>query len=407
MRIVGLGALVVLVLGAGLVGPRGEGAAPASDVSYVSPAPHAPGPGRLSPPTDDPLPLMEGALIADGLDRPTTVVAAGPGRLFVGEKSGVIRVILDGEVLDDPLVDLDAEIPDAKTEQGLLSMALHPDFASNGLLYLHLTDAEGDVRIVEYRMSSDEPNRLDPDSARLIMWVHEPGQFHNGGAVRFGPEGHLFVSFGDGGFGEPERNARLPQNVLGTIVRIDVDAADPYAVPVDNPYVGTTFAPEVWVHGMRNPWRFWIDPVDRVLVIGDVGQFAWEEVTVLPLDEPGFDLGWPIMEADQCYWEEECDRAGLVLPAITYGHPPGCAVIAGPVYRGSAVPEMRGMVVYADYCNGMIRAFGMRDGHVVRHDDVVAAPGYGPLQSLGVDWDGEVLVLTQEGELRRLRPLGG
>jgi glucose/arabinose dehydrogenase len=404
MRILGALLVVAGVLSVGLAVDPG---APAPSVPIVAAVEPGPGPGSLQQPSSVPIPDLEAVLVADGLDRPTSAVEDHLGRLFVTEKSGVIRVIVDGQMVEQPVFDLDDRIPDDRVEQGLLSMVLHPEFADNGLFYVDFTDELGDTRVVEYRMlETDQGPVADLGSARSILWVDQPGQYHNGGMLQFGPEGRLFVSFGDGGFGSPQANARDLSNVLGSIVRIDVDAADPYAVPIDNPFVGTGLAPETWVYGLRNPWRFFIDPVERVIVIGDVGQFTWEEVTVLPLDRGGFDLGWPTVEGGFCYEDPDCDPAGTVLPDFAYNHLVGCAVVGGPVYRGKAIEGLRGMVVYADFCGGFVRAFGLLDRHVVRTVDLLEQAAHGPILSLAVDADGEILVLTQGGEIRRLQPAG-
>lgn len=348
------------------------------------------------------MPDLEATLVVDGLDRPTFAVPFGDGRLLVTEKSGVIRVVDRGRILSVPFLDLDAAVPDHRPERGLLALALHPDFAENRKFYVHLTDGEGDSRLIEYRVSHDDPNVADPASAKLILAVEQPGEFHNGGMLQFGPEGYLYVAMGDGGFGEPDRNARLRQNVLGSILRIDVDGGDPYAVPSDNPFVGTADAPEIWLSGMRNPWRFFIDPESRQIVIGDVGQFDWEEITVLPLDAGGLDLGWPVVEGAECYQAESCSTAGLTMPEVVYSHSFGCAVIAGPIYRGSLIPDLDGMVVYADFCTGLVRGISLFEGHVLRHMSLLRPGAHGPILSLAVDENNEILILTQEGEIRRL-----
>lgn len=397
--------VVTCLLAGGAVVDTGDGPAPRR---ATVPAPLVTGgPGVLSPPSMDPIPDLEAVLVAAGFDRPTAAVEDHRDRLYVAEKSGVVRVVASGTVLEQPLIDLDAAIPDRRVEQGLLGLALHPRFAESGLLYLNFTDEWGDTRIVEYRVveTSDGPV-ADPASARLVMWVDQPGQFHNGGMLQFDPEGRLFVGFGDGGFGDPQSNARNPRSVLGSIVRIDVDAARPYAVPADNPLVGTDAAPEVWAFGVRNPWRFFIDPVDRVVVVADVGQFTWEEISILSLDAGGYDLGWPLVEGPSCYAEPGCDPGAFVEPAYTYSHGVGCAVVGGPVYRGSAIPGLQGMVVYADFCGGFVRAFGMTDAAVSREVDLLEQAAHGPILSLAVDGDGEILVLTQFGEVRRLQPVG-
>ena len=345
-------------------------------------------------------------MVVDGLDRPTFAVQLGDGRLLVTEKGGFIRLVSDGEILPEPFLDLDAVTPDHRPERGLLTLAIHPQFEQNGQFYVHLTDADGDSRLIEYRVSQDDPNLADPESAKLILAVEQPGEFHNGGMLQFGPEGYLYVALGDGTFAfDVNPNAALKQTLLGSILRIDVDAGDPYAIPSDNPYVGEGFAAEIWSSGMRNPWRFSIDPVTRQMAIGDVGQFSREEITVVPLDVGGLDLGWPRMEGDECYLADSCVTAGLTMPDVVYSHGIGCAVVAGSIYRGALIPELDGMIVYADYCSGLLRAFSLFEGHVFGHVNLLALGTLGPVLSLAVDGDGEILILTELGEIRRLQPI--
>ncbi len=394
--------VVIAALGLGSIGLLGFGAAPTSTV-LSEPRPRT---GTAPPPvfpSDAPMPEIEASLVVDGLDRPTFAVPTGDGRLLVTEKGGLIRVVVDGQILLDPFLDLDAVIPDRRPERGLLGLALHPQYSSNGRFYVHFTDGDGDSRLIEYQVSADDPNLADPSSARLILAVEQPGEFHNGGMIQFGPDGYLWVAFGDGDFGDSDRNAALRQNLLGSILRIDVDAAAPYAGPADNPYVGTDLAAEIWLSGMRNPWRFFIDAENRQIVIGDVGQFRWEEITVLPMDAGGLDLGWPRLEGSACYQAPSCATDGLTLPDVVYSHSVGCAVIAGPIYRGSLIPELEGMIVYADFCSGLVRAFSLFDGHVLGNIALLEPGVYGPILSLAIDENNEILLLTQMGEIRRLQ----
>ncbi|MEE9581543.1 MAG: PQQ-dependent sugar dehydrogenase [Acidimicrobiia bacterium] len=394
--------VVIAALGLGWLGSSSIGAAPAPQV-LSEPRPRT---GTAPPPalpSDAPMPEIEASLVVDGLDRPTFAVPTGDGRLLVTEKGGLIRVVVDGRILPDPFLDLDDVIPDNRPERGLLAIALHPQFSDNGRFFVHFTDGDGDSRLIAYEVSADDPNLADPASARLILAVEQPGEFHNGGMIQFGPDGYLWVGLGDGGFGEPDRNAALRQNLLGSILRIDVDAADPYAVPADNPYVGTDLAAEIWLSGMRNPWRFFIDAEARQIVIGDVGQFRWEEITVLPMDAGGLDLGWPRLEGSMCYQADSCATGGLTMPDVVYSHSFGCAVIAGPIYRGSLIPELEGMIVYADFCSGLVRAFSLFDGHVLGNVALLEPGVHGPILSLAIDENEEILLLTQNGEIRRLQ----
>jgi len=397
--------MVLVALGLGWIGPIGEGAAPGV-LALSAPRPQATTAVPPTAPSDDPLPDLEAVVLVDGLDRPTFAVSIGVGRFLVTEKAGFIRVVADGEILPEPFLDLDAVTPDHRPERGLLAIAIHPQFEVNGKFYVHLTDIDGDSRLIEYRVSEDDPNLADPESAKLILAVEEPGEFHNGGMLLFGPEGYLYVAMGDGTFTfDVNPNAAQKQTLLGSILRIDVDAADPYAVPADNPYVGDGLAAEIWLSGMRNPWRFSIDPVTRQMAIGDVGQFNREEITVVPLDAGGLDLGWPVMEGDECYLADTCATEGLTLPHIVYSHGIGCAVIAGSIYRGALIPELSGMIVYADYCSGLLRAFSLFEGHVFGHVNLLELGTLGPILSLAVDSDGEILILTELGEIRRLQPI--
>lgn len=397
--------LATLALGAavaiGMAGSEADAVAPAERSLAPSPA-AGPAPAVIES-SKAHIPDIEAELLVSGLDRPTFAVPTPDGRLFVTEKAGTIRVVADDEVLPDPLLDLDPVVPDHRPERGLLAIALHPEFEANGRFYVHLTDVWGDSRLVEYTLSADDPNVADPESARLVLAVEQPGEFHNGGMLQFGPDGFLYVAMGDGDFGESDRNAAVRSNLLGSILRIDVDRGDPYAVPADNPFVGTPDAAEVWFTGMRNPWRFFIDAPSRSIVVGDVGQFDWEEIQVLPLDAPGLDLGWPTLEGRHCYQADECDSDGYVLPDVVYSHRTGCAMVAGPVYRGTTVPELTEMIVYADYCTGRVSAYALHDGDVGRNLELIDPGTYGPILSLAVDGNGEVLLLTETGEIRRLR----
>jgi glucose/arabinose dehydrogenase len=353
------------------------------------------------------LPDFEAVLVVEGLDRPTFVTPLGDDRYVITEKSGRLKLLAGSIIAPELFLDLYDAVPHRRPERGLVGMALHPDFDENRRFYLQTTDGRGDSQIIEYRVSAEDPNIADPASARLILKVEQPGEFHNGGMLQFGPDGYLYAGFGDGDFGDSSRNGALRQNMLGTILRIDVDAGDPYAVPLDNPYVGTGSAPEIWMSGFRNPWRFFIDPQTRLVVIGDVGQFRWEEIQVVALDDAGLDFGWPVLEGRQCYEADVCDADGFVLPDVVYSHGQGCAMVAGPIYRGSRIPELVGRIVYADYCTGRVSSYALDGSRVIDHQPLIAEATYGPILSLAVDEDDEILILTEGGQIRRLQPVAG
>ncbi|MDX1661786.1 MAG: PQQ-dependent sugar dehydrogenase, partial [Gemmatimonadota bacterium] len=254
--------------------------------------------------------------IVEGLDFPLHVTApSGDPRLFIVEKSGRVRIRKDGALLDEPFLDLSGQVSGG-SEQGLLSIAFHPDYASNGRFFVDYTNRAGDTRVVEYRVSND-PDRADPASARTILEVAQPFSNHNGGLVAFGPDGMLYVGLGDGGSGgDPGENGQDRSTLLGTLLRIDVDGGEPYAIPADNPFVDDPDARgEIWAWGLRNPWRFAFDRSTGDLYIADVGQNRFEEVNAVSGAGKGLNYGWDVVEGDACFEPRDgCDRTGLTPP---------------------------------------------------------------------------------------------
>ncbi len=239
-------------------------------------------PASPPPPSSFPPPQPGGELrletVATDLDRPLHLTAPpGDPRLFVVEKSGRIKILKGGASAPVVFLDLHDSVSTG-SEQGLLSMAFHPQYASNGFFYVDYTDRDGDTRVVRYRVSATDPDRADPGSAKLILFVEQPFANHNGGLLLFGRDGKLYIGLGDGGSaGDPQGNAQNLGTLLGKILRIDVDGGDPYAIPPDNPFAGRAGARgEIWAYGLRNPWRFSFDDPTNQLYIADVGQNAWE-----------------------------------------------------------------------------------------------------------------------------------
>ncbi len=341
--------------------------------------------------------------VAEGLDRPLLVTAAPEDpRLFVLEQPVRVRIVLDGQLLPEPFLDLTALVR-AGGERGLLGLAFHPHYADNGRLVVHYSDQRGDTAVVEYRVSGD-PDRADPESARLVLAVDQPASNHNGGTVTFGPDGYLYLGLGDGGGGgDPYRNGQDPSTLLGSILRVDLDSGeDPYGIPPDNPFVEGGGAPEVWAYGLRNPWRFSFD--EGSIYIGDVGQNTWEEIDVAPAEEGGLNYGWPIMEAAHCYPPgRSCNQEGLVLPLHEYGRDLGCTVIGGYVYRGAAIPELTGHYFFSDLCGGWLRSLVVEDGRLAETTEW--ATGLGRIFSLGTDAGGELYVAIGEGRVLRVTPV--
>ncbi len=331
----------------------------------------------------------------------------GDDRLFLVERDGRIGIVRDGERLVGPFLDIADKVTAAGLEQGLLGLAFHPRYPLDGRFYVDFTDPRGDTRIVEYRVS-DDPDRADPGSARILLIVDQPAGNHNGGMLQFGPDGYLYVGLGDGGaandrFGNGQRSDTL----LGTILRLDVDAAEPYSIPPDNPFVGGGGAAEVWAYGLRNPWRFDIDPATALIYIGDVGQDAVEEINAVPWDAAGVNYGWPVLEGDDCFADDGCDPADFQGPVHSYRHGEGCSVIGGFAYRGLAMPTLHGHYFYGDWCGGWVRSFRVEGGRAVDHRDWSADLGtIGQVTSFGMDGFGELYVTTTDGLVLKLVPRG-
>ena len=297
--------------------------------------------------------------VASGFAQPLQVTHAGDGsnRLFVVEQPGRILIVEGSSVLPTPFLDIRSLVETAGSEQGLLGLAFHPDYASNGLFYVDYTQAgDGATVIARYSVSSD-PNVADPASATTLLTVAQPYANHNGGQIAFGPDGYLYVSLGDGGSGgDPLDNGQDVTTLLGSILRLDVDGGTPYAIPPDNPLVGTTGQDEIWDWGLRNPWRFSFDRLTGDLYIGDVGQALWEEIDFHAAGAPGgLNFGWNCKEGTHEYdFTGDCLTAQLVDPIVEYSHSLGNAVTGGFVYRGSRYPDLQGRYFYGDYSTGKI-----------------------------------------------------
>ena len=303
-------------------------------------------------------------------------------------------------------LDIRQRVSDSGNEEGLLGMAFAPDFRETGHFYLSYTAANPRRSIVSrFSVSSDDPNRGDPDSEFILLVVPQPYANHNGGHIVFGPDGYLYVGLGDGGSsGDPQGNAQDLTTLLGTILRIDVQDASTvqrYRVPPDNPFVGRTegVRQEIWAYGLRNPWRFNFDRETGALWAGDVGQNRYEEVDLIL---PGGNYGWNTMEGFHCFRADSCNQEGLALPIVEYANPDqGCSVTGGYVYRGSRLPSLQGAYVYGDYCSGTIWAlrYELLEHRVLAETSLrIAAFAEGP--------GGELYILSFDGKIYRLRPAG-
>ena len=295
--------------------------------------------------------------IATGVTSPTDIQNSGDGsgRLFFVQQDGRIRVFADGQLSATPFLDIRAKVL-AGGERGLLGLAFPPSYSAKRLFYVNYTDLSGNTVVARYRVTANA-NVADANSESVILRVTQPFSNHNGGCLRFGPDGYLYIGMGDGGSaGDPQGNAQNKRTRLGKLLRIDVESVSSgFAIPPDNPFVNDSSAlPEIWATGLRNPWRFSFDRETKDLWIADVGQDTYEEINFQPAaSNGGVNYGWNAMEGMHCF-TAGCSTAGLTLPVWEYTHADGCSITGGFVYRGSASSSARGTYVYADYCSGRI-----------------------------------------------------
>ena len=352
------------------------------------------------PPTDDndiERPTLKLEQVAVGLQSPVSISNPDDAtdRLFIVGKGGVIQIVEDGNVSATPFLNV-TELVSKGNEQGLLGLAFHPDYETNGLFYVNYTDTDGTTQIVRYEVS-DDPNVADPSSAKFILSYEQPAANHNAGQLLFGPDGYLYIPTGDGG---SQDNGQKLDTLLGKVLRIDVDSGDPYTVPESNPDLGAGARAEIWAYGLRNPWRSAFDRVTGDLYIADVGQNRREEVSFQAANsEGGENYGWKITEGELCYpsgdlpGEGTCDTEGLVEPIITYGFDGGQSITGGFVYRGEAIPGLVGDYLYADFLSGDIWA-ARRDGDTWTSEIVL---NQGTVAGFGEDDAGELYVVSLGG----------
>jgi glucose/arabinose dehydrogenase len=337
-------------------------------------------------------------------------VTAPPGdtrRLFVVEQGGEIMVMRGGKTLPEPFLDLSSKT-EASGEQGLLSMAFAPDYATSGLFYVDYTDNDGDTRIVEYKRATEE--RADPGSAREVLFQPQPEPNHNGGLLLFGPDKLLYVGFGDGGGAGDQHgahgNAQNLSTLLGKILRIDPrqSGSRHYTIPSSNPFAGKRDdRGEIYAYGLRNPWRFSFDRATGDLVIGDVGQDQWEEVDFMRRGRAkGANFGWRVFEGRARYHPDE-SAPGAVAPVIVRSHQDGwCSITGGVVVRDRELAGLYGRYVFGDYCRPQILSARLVGGSArdVRSTGLKVPS----LTSFGEDAGGRVYATSQAGSVYRLAP---
>jgi glucose/arabinose dehydrogenase len=357
--------------------------------------------GTPPPATGAPALSLQRVFADVALDQPLAMVQRphNDDFFYVVERRGrVVRIPKDGGGAGaSEFVDLRDRVESGPTEAGLLGMAFDPRFDENGWVYLSYTRVGLPlVSVLSRFRSRDDGLTLDPSSEQVLLTVDQPYENHNGGEIAFGPQHYLYFGLGDGGFmGDPKGNAQNTNSLLGKLLRLDVSGGGAYRIPVSNPFANGGGRPEIYAWGFRNPWRWSFDRLSGELWLGDVGQNDWEEVDRVVI---GGNYGWNLREGFHCY-TGDCNKVGLLDPVLEYSHDEGCSITGGYVYRGQAIPALRGYYLYGDYCSGKI--WGMYSqtvqyqGHLLLDTDL-------RISSFAEANDGELYVLDLKGGIYRL-----
>jgi glucose/arabinose dehydrogenase len=413
-------AVALGMLGAIAIGACGG---PAPSAATTSPGPTtvmspstSPTPGTSPSPTVTPVgsagtgevPRIALEPYVGGFESPLDIAwrPGDPDAIFVVEQGGLIRVTRDGQLVDAPVLDISERV-EAGGEQGLLGLAFHPDPA-DGRLFVYYTALDEEQVVASFRMDPGDPDRADPRSETIVLKMADEFGNHNGGSLAFGPDGYLYIGTGDGGGGgDPLDSGRRLDTLLAKVLRIDIDVdpdaqAPAYAIPEGNPFVDRDGAmPEIWLTGLRNPWRMRFDRATGDLWIGDVGQGSWEEIDVARRGVGGLDFGWNAMEGTHCFATDPCADEALTLPVAEYSHDFGCTVVGGTVYRGASFPALAGWYVFADYCSGSVWAIDPTDDGPTTPEPVLETGQ--TISAIGEDTAGELYVTDlSSGDLLRV-----
>lgn len=337
-------------------------------------------------------------------ERPLLYIQAPDERFFIVEQTGRILLVEDGVTQTEPaFLDLRGTAQMNANEQGLLGLAFHPNYLENGYLFVYYTDAADDTVVSRFEVDLDNPNEVDPATETVFLQLEQPYRNHNGGMIVFGPDDYLYIGLGDGGSGgDPEENGQNLNNLLGALLRIDVDTPGEdtlYSIPSDNPFADGGGLPEIWHYGLRNPWRYSFDSMTGDLYIGDVGQGEFEEISLASAGEGGLNFGWGNYEASQEYGGRPAID-DTVFPIAEYNHGLGCSVTGGYVYHGSALPEFEGVYFYGDYCSGIVWTLQQNeDGEWV--NELFLDTDYN-ISSFAQDAAGELYIVRHDGGVYQL-----
>lgn len=341
-------------------------------------------------------------------DRPVDLQNAGDdsNRLFVVEQRGVISVFKNEAQIGEKTVflDIESQVDDGGNEQGLLGLAFHPDYKNNGYFYVNYTASSPDRTVISrFKVSASDPNKAAQASELVLLEFAQPYSNHNGGQLAFGPDGFLYIAVGDGGSGgDPQGHGQNRTTLLGSILRIDVDKRESgkdYGIPADNPFANNTqgYRPEIYAYGLRNPWRFSFDSESGQLWTADVGQNSYEEIDIIV---NGGNYGWKTMEGAHCFGSSDCTETGLELPVWEYGRSEGVSITGGFVYRGTAIDELTGQYIYADFASGRIWSLDASNPQTPVNKELLKASFN--ISSFGIDQNQELYICAFDGKIYKL-----
>lgn len=328
-------------------------------------------------------------VVSDDFNLPIEITNAGDERLFVVEQGGLIRILNpDGEVNETPFLNV-GNLISTGFERGLLGLAFHPDYTENGYFFINYTNTAGNTVVARYSVQAGNPDQADAGSGFPIITINQPQPNHNGGTLRFGPDGYLYIGMGDGGGqNDPNGNGQNTTILLAKMLRIDVDTDgdEPYEIPADNPFAGVEGADEIWAYGLRNPWKFSFDSATGDLWIADVGQNLYEEINMAGPAAAGINYGWRCYEGNDEFNMEGCsDTATYTMPISGYSQSDGrCSITGGYVYRGTSYPNLQGKYIFGDWCTGEV---GILDG-----GNITFSGFEDNIYTFGQDVDGELYV---------------